>query len=115
MTPDPGRDHALKDWRRDPDYIRLRGIAIGYDLISGMKPKLIKERYQIRKVDVRDKFQAFINQLNGYLQDTGRSPVEYTGEDAYNRKAWQELRPIAAEALRRLGPYEPPEQYFSRP
>lgn len=113
MAPEIGATNTRKDWRRDPDYIRLRGIAIGYDLISGVKPRRIKERYQIRKVDVREKFQAFIDQLNAYLRDTGRAPVPYTEADAYNRKVWEELRPVAAEALRCLGPYQPPEEYFS--
>ncbi|WP_138438052.1 hypothetical protein [Marinobacter shengliensis] len=113
MAPESGPTNTRKDWRRDPDYIRLRGIAIGYDIICGVKPRRIKERYQIRKVDMREKFQAFIDQLNAYLRYTGRPPLSYTEEDAYNRKAWEELRPVAAEALRNLGPYKPPEEYFS--
>jgi|GEM_PF-4518163 len=101
-------------FKGDPRYMLLRNLAIGYDLVCGMKPKALREKYQLKKIDVRDKFATYTYQLNLYLEEVGRPTMPFGYDDAYSRKAHECLAPVTREVLEEIGPYYPPQEYGVR-
>lgn len=87
-----------------------RNLAMGYDLVSGMKPKAMREKYGLKRLDIRIKFADYTRQLNHYLQSTDRAPLPYGYDDAYNRSAHEALMPVTALVLEEIGPYLMPEE-----